>query len=68
MLENCDNTPRTGPIWTILDESDRCNPPILLIPFSRLHGICKSEVDCTAISKVWTTGMLVDKRAIIIIY
>ena len=51
-----------------LDENDRCNPPVLLIPFSGLLG-SKSKVDCIAISKVWTTGMLVagvgppDKRA-----
>ena len=40
-----------------MDENDRCNPPVFLIPFSRL--LSKSEVDCIAISKVQTTGMLV---------
>ena len=54
-----------GRFGRFLDEDDRCNPPVLLIPFPRLLGL----VDCIAISKVWTTGMLVaregppDKRA-----
>ena len=54
-----------GQFGRFLDEIDRCNPPNLLIPSSG----SKSKVDCIAISKVWTTGMLVaaegqpDKRA-----
>ena len=47
-----------GQFGRFLDENDRCNPPNLLIPFSRLLG-SKSKVDCIAINKVWTTGMLV---------
>ena len=51
-----------------LDENDRCNPHVLLILFRGSSG-SKSKVNCIAISKVWTTGMLVagegppDKRA-----
>ena len=57
-----------GRFGRFLDEDDRHSPPVLLVPFSRLLGL-KSKVHCIAISKVWTTGMLVvgegppDKRA-----
>ena len=39
-----------GRFGQFLDEDDRCNPPVLLIPFSRLLD-SKSKVDCIAIAK-----------------
>ena len=57
-----------GQFGRFLDEVDHYNPPNLLIPFPGSLG-SKSKVDCTVISKVWITGMLVaaegqpDKRA-----
>ena len=47
-----------GRFRRFLDKDDRCNPPVLLVPFRGSSG-SKSKVDCIAISKVWTTGMLV---------
>ena len=44
-----------GRFW---DENDRCNSPILLILLRGSLG-SNSKVYCIAISKVWTTGMLV---------
>ena len=52
-----------------MDGNDRCNSPNLLVTFFEAPPGSKSKVDCTAISKVWTTGMLEaaeglqDKRA-----
>ena len=56
--ENCDNAQAMESIWTIFyDENGRCNPPNPLIFFKA--SASKSKVGCTAISKVWTIGMLV---------
>ena len=43
-----------GRFGQFLDKDDHCNPPVLLVPFSRL--LSESKLDCIAISKVWTTG------------
>ena len=57
-----------GRFGRFLDEDDRCNPTVLLNLFRDSLG-SKSKVDCIAIRKVWTTGILVagegppDKRA-----